>query len=79
MRRFRSERTLMRQIYKKMCLKLWGTERGFCNFKTTFSKFFLDFFKLSIVFFRFGVFGAVPARTVARKYSKYKAFLYVGL
>lgn len=35
--------------------------------------------KLSIVFFRFGVFGAVPARTVARKYSKYKAFLYVGL
>ena len=40
---------------------------------------FLAFFKLSIVFFRFGVFGAVPARTVARKYSKYKAFLYVGL
>lgn len=40
MRRFRSERTLMRQIYKKMCLKLWGTERGFCNFKTTFSKTF---------------------------------------
>lgn len=39
----------------------------------------LDFYKLSIVFFRFGVFGAVPARTVARKYSKYKAFLYVGL
>lgn len=38
-----------------------------------------NFFKLSIVFFRFGVFGAVPARTVARKYSKYKAFLYVGL
>lgn len=37
------------------------------------------FFKLSIVFFRFGLFGAVPARTVARKYSKYKAFLYVGL
>gem|GEM_PF-330298 len=30
----------MRQIYKKMCLKLWGTERGFCNFKTTFSKIF---------------------------------------
>ena len=37
------------------------------------------FCKLSIVFFRFRVFGAVPARTVARKYSKYKAFLYVGL
>lgn len=38
-----------------------------------------SFFKLSIVFFRSGVFGAVPARTIARKYSKYKAFLYVGL
>lgn len=38
-----------------------------------------DFFKLSIVFFRSGVFGAVPARTVARKHSKYKAFLYIGL
>ena len=40
---------------------------------------FLDYFKLSIVFFRSGVFGAVPARTVARKHSKYKAFLYIGL
>ena len=37
------------------------------------------FCKLSIVFFRSGVFGAVPAHTVARKHSKYKAFLYVGL
>lgn len=39
----------------------------------------VTYYKLSIVFFRSGVFGAVPARTVARKHSKYKAFLYIGL
>ena len=35
------------------------------------------FFKLSIVFFNMVVFWCVPARTIAKKYGKYKAFLYI--
>ena len=35
------------------------------------------FYKLSIVFFNMVVFWRVPARSIAKKYSKYKAFLYI--
>lgn len=35
------------------------------------------FFKLSIVFFNMVVFWRVPTRTIAKKYSKCKAFLYI--
>ncbi len=55
------------------------SETALCQFEDNIWHNEENYFKLSIVFFRSGVFGAVPARTVARKHSKYKAFLYIGL
>lgn len=63
----------MRQIYKKMCLKLWGTERGFCNFKTTFSKIFFLIFskKFRKIVCVSHVYGHVNAKMPIRRHTIY--------